>query len=44
MDEDFGFDDTVGRETVELDDLPLDKEKYMEIQFGQVSTSSLVFL
>ena len=41
MDEDFGFDNTIGRETVELDDLPLDEEKYMEIQFEKVSTSSL---
>ena len=43
MDEDFGFDDTVGRETVELDDLPLDEEKDMEIKFKEVSTFS-VFL
>ena len=44
MDEDFGFDDTVGRETVELDDLPLDEEKNMEIQFKEVSKHMNVFL
>ena len=39
MDDDFGFDDQVGRQTVELDDLPLDEERNMQIKFKQVSTS-----
>ena len=34
MDKDTRFDDTVGRETVELDDLQIDEEKNMEIKFG----------
>ena len=31
---------TVGRETVELDDLQIDEEKNMEIKFGEVNLKS----
>ena len=41
MDEDFAFDDTVGRETVELDDLPIDEEKDMEIKFKKGNVYSI---
>ena len=40
MDKDTRFDDTVGRETVELDDLQIDEEKNMEIKFGEVNLKS----
>ena len=40
MDEDFAFDDTVGMQTVELDDLPIDEEKNMEIKFKKVTSTA----
>ena len=40
MDEDFAFDDTVGMQTVELDDLPIDEEKNMEIKFKKVTSKA----
>ena len=40
MDEDFGYDDVIGNQTVELDDLQIDEEKNMEIKFGEVNLKS----
>ena len=40
MGEDFGLDDTVGKQTVEQDDLPIDEEKDMEIKFKKVTSTA----
>ena len=36
MDDDFGMDETLGVQEVELDDLPVDEEVKQLVQFGEV--------
>ena len=38
MDEDFGYDDVIGNQTVELDDLPMNKEIKQLVKFSEVRT------
>ena len=39
MDDDYGLDDKIGTETLELDGLPTDEEMYFQIQVKKVRIS-----
>ena len=38
MDDDFGMDEKLGVQEVELDDLPVDEEVKQQVQFGEVGS------